>query len=144
MQIAPTRMVGAIIPDRRGTVKGETPSPQDAKYLVYFVLSSRHNPHSRSPSRLASFTSVCPRPKCPRNPTAYLILVAKAEDSLSLKLLFWLGQADGPLRVDSECSPGKPSALRASEHVYFYAVHGADEATIKGYLERAYRLGREF
>jgi NAD(P)H dehydrogenase (quinone) len=34
--------------------------------------------------------------------------------------------------------------VKAVEHVYFYAVHGADEARIKGYLERAYRLGREF
>jgi NAD(P)H dehydrogenase (quinone) len=30
------------------------------------------------------------------------------------------------------------------EHVYFYAVHGADEATRRGYLERAYALGRSF
>jgi NAD(P)H dehydrogenase (quinone) len=30
------------------------------------------------------------------------------------------------------------------EHVYFYAVHGADEDTRRGYLDRAYRLGREF
>jgi NAD(P)H dehydrogenase (quinone) len=34
--------------------------------------------------------------------------------------------------------------VKAVEHVYFYAVHGADEAKIKGYLERAYCLGREF
>ena len=34
--------------------------------------------------------------------------------------------------------------VKVVEHVYFYAVHGADEAKIKGYLERAYRLGREF
>ena len=30
------------------------------------------------------------------------------------------------------------------EHEYFYAVHGADDATRQGYLERAYVLGREF
>ena len=30
------------------------------------------------------------------------------------------------------------------DHEYFYAVHGADEATRRAYLERAYRLGREF
>ena len=29
-------------------------------------------------------------------------------------------------------------------HEYFYAVHGADDATRRGYLERAYSLGREF
>jgi NAD(P)H dehydrogenase (quinone) len=30
------------------------------------------------------------------------------------------------------------------EHVYFYAVYGADDETRRGYLDRAYRLGREF
>jgi NAD(P)H dehydrogenase (quinone) len=30
------------------------------------------------------------------------------------------------------------------EHEYFYAVHGADDAARRRYLERAYRLGREF
>jgi NAD(P)H dehydrogenase (quinone) len=30
------------------------------------------------------------------------------------------------------------------EHVLFHAVHGADDATIRGYLDEAYRLGREF
>jgi NAD(P)H dehydrogenase (quinone) len=30
------------------------------------------------------------------------------------------------------------------EHVYFHAVHGADDERRRGYLEEAYRLGREF
>ena len=30
------------------------------------------------------------------------------------------------------------------EHVYFYAVYGADDATRQGYLQRAYLLGKEF
>jgi NAD(P)H dehydrogenase (quinone) len=30
------------------------------------------------------------------------------------------------------------------EHEYLYAVHGADDATRRGYLERAYTLGRAF
>jgi len=30
------------------------------------------------------------------------------------------------------------------EHVYFHAVHGADDATRQGYLERAYSLGKTF
>lgn len=30
------------------------------------------------------------------------------------------------------------------EHVYFHAVHGANDATRKTYLERAYSLGRNF
>ena len=34
--------------------------------------------------------------------------------------------------------------VQSVEHVYFYAVHGADEATRRGYLERAYALGRDF
>ena len=34
--------------------------------------------------------------------------------------------------------------VKRVEHMYFYAVHGADEATRRGYLDRAYRLGREF
>ena len=34
--------------------------------------------------------------------------------------------------------------VKAVEHVYFYAVHGADEAKTSGYLERSYCLGREF
>jgi NAD(P)H dehydrogenase (quinone) len=34
--------------------------------------------------------------------------------------------------------------IKRVEHVYFYAVHGADEATRRGYLDRAYALGREF
>jgi NAD(P)H dehydrogenase (quinone) len=34
--------------------------------------------------------------------------------------------------------------IKRVEHEYFYAVHGADDATRCGYLERAYSLGREF
>ncbi len=34
--------------------------------------------------------------------------------------------------------------IRTVEHVYFYAVTMADERALRGYLERAYRLGREF
>jgi NAD(P)H dehydrogenase (quinone) len=30
------------------------------------------------------------------------------------------------------------------EHVYFYAVHGAEEATRRSYLDKAYSLGRSF
>lgn len=30
------------------------------------------------------------------------------------------------------------------QHEYFYAIHGADDATRHGYLDRAYTLGREF
>lgn len=30
------------------------------------------------------------------------------------------------------------------EHVYFYAVHGADDATRRSYLKEAYMLGKEF
>lgn len=34
--------------------------------------------------------------------------------------------------------------IKSVEHVYFYAVPGADDATRRGYLDRAYRIGREF
>ena len=34
--------------------------------------------------------------------------------------------------------------IASVEHVYFYAVHGADDATRSGYLERAYALGLNF
>ena len=34
--------------------------------------------------------------------------------------------------------------IKHVEHEYFYAVHGADDATRRGYLERAYALGRQF
>lgn len=34
--------------------------------------------------------------------------------------------------------------IKQVEHVYFHAVHGADDATRRGYLERAYELGRSF
>jgi NAD(P)H dehydrogenase (quinone) len=34
--------------------------------------------------------------------------------------------------------------IKKVEHVYFYAVHGADDKTRQGYLERAYLMGKEF
>ena len=34
--------------------------------------------------------------------------------------------------------------IQKVEHVYFYAVYGADDATRSRYLERAYSLGKEF
>jgi len=34
--------------------------------------------------------------------------------------------------------------IRKVEHAFFHAVHGADDATLRGYLDEAYRLGREF
>lgn len=34
--------------------------------------------------------------------------------------------------------------IKNVEHEYFYAVHRADDATRRGYLERAYALGRHF
>ncbi len=34
--------------------------------------------------------------------------------------------------------------VKSVEHVYFYAVHGADEATRRAWLERAYDLGKNF
>jgi hypothetical protein len=34
--------------------------------------------------------------------------------------------------------------IKRVEHEYFYAVHDADAAKLRGYLDRAYQLGREF
>lgn len=34
--------------------------------------------------------------------------------------------------------------IKAVEHVYFYAVNGADDETRRNYLDRAYRLGKNF
>ena len=34
--------------------------------------------------------------------------------------------------------------IKDVEHVYFYAVYGADDATRKDYLDRAYELGKNF
>jgi hypothetical protein len=34
--------------------------------------------------------------------------------------------------------------IKNVEHDYFCAVHGADDATRQGHLDRAYTLGREF
>ena len=34
--------------------------------------------------------------------------------------------------------------IKTVEREYFYAVHGADDATRRGYLERAYALGLQF
>jgi len=43
-------------------------------------------------------------------------------------------------QVDTLTYPG----IRNVEHEYFYAVHGVDDATRRGYLEKAYALGLEF
>jgi len=34
--------------------------------------------------------------------------------------------------------------IKNVEHIYFYAVSGVDDDTRRGYLQRAYRLGKEF
>ncbi len=34
--------------------------------------------------------------------------------------------------------------VKRVEHIYFYGMHVADESTRRNYLERAYRLGKEF
>ncbi len=42
-------------------------------------------------------------------------------------------------KVECRCS-----SMKKVEHVYFYGVSVVDEATRKGYLQSAYRLGNEF
>lgn len=34
--------------------------------------------------------------------------------------------------------------IKKADQVFLHAVHGADEATRRRYLDQAYRLGREF
>lgn len=34
--------------------------------------------------------------------------------------------------------------VQTVDHVYFYAVHGADASTRQAYLERPYSLGKNF
>ena len=34
--------------------------------------------------------------------------------------------------------------IKCVEHDYLYAVHGADDATRRGYLDKAYALGRQY
>jgi len=46
-------------------------------------------------------------------------------------------------RLVDEFALGYPGFQKV-EHVYFYAVHGADDATRQVYLRRAYLLGKEF
>jgi NAD(P)H dehydrogenase (quinone) len=53
------------------------------------------------------------------------------------------GLRDGMRMVIDEFTLTYPG-IKKVEHEYFYAVHGADDATRKGYLERPYTLGREF
>jgi NAD(P)H dehydrogenase (quinone) len=53
------------------------------------------------------------------------------------------GLRDAMQRLVDEFCLRYPGVKRV-EREYFYAVHGADEATRQGYLERAYRAGREF
>jgi hypothetical protein len=36
------------------------------------------------------------------------------------------------------------AGVKDAEHVYFYAVSAVDDSTRLGYLDRAYRLGRDF
>jgi len=71
------------------------------------------------------------------------------EKALIMQTTIWDESAYEPRLKDAmtalidEYSLLYPGVKRV-EHVYFYAVHGADDATRRGYLDRAYRLGREF
>ena len=53
------------------------------------------------------------------------------------------GLKDAMTALIDEFSLRYPGIKRV-EREYFYAVHGADEGTRRGYLDRAYALGREF
>jgi NAD(P)H dehydrogenase (quinone) len=54
------------------------------------------------------------------------------------------GQLRGAMKaLIDEYSLSYPG-IQSVEHVYFHAVHGAGDAKRRGYLDRAYALGREF
>lgn len=53
------------------------------------------------------------------------------------------GLGDAIKKVIDEFAFTYPGIKKVA-HVYFYAVHGADDATRRGYLDRAHALGREF
>ncbi len=53
------------------------------------------------------------------------------------------GLADAMKRLIDDFAFRYPG-IKKVEHVYFYAVYGADDKTRQGYLERAYLLGKEF
>ncbi|HZR81086.1 MAG TPA: NAD(P)H-dependent oxidoreductase [Candidatus Binatia bacterium] len=53
------------------------------------------------------------------------------------------GLGDAMRRLIDEFTFAYPG-IEKVEHVYFYAVHGADDATRQGYLQKAYSLGRDF
>jgi len=53
------------------------------------------------------------------------------------------GLGDAMKRLIDEFTLTYPG-IKQVEHVYFHAVYGADDATRQGYLQRAYRLGRDF
>jgi hypothetical protein len=49
-----------------------------------------------------------------------------------------------PCAWSSTSSRSRIRRIKNVEREYFYAVHGADDATRRGYLERAYALGIQF
>ena len=55
-----------------------------------------------------------------------------------------LDRFDAGLRVVIDEFTLTYPGIKNVEREYFYAVHGADDATRRGYLERAYAVGRQF
>jgi NAD(P)H dehydrogenase (quinone) len=56
---------------------------------------------------------------------------------------YQLGFGDAMKRLMDDWCLQYPG-IKAVEHVYFYAVNGADDETRRNYLDRAYRLGENF
>ena len=59
------------------------------------------------------------------------------------KAAYQTGLGEAMRRLIDEFALHYPG-IRTVEHEYFYAVNMADKKTLKGYLERAYLLGKEF
>ena len=56
---------------------------------------------------------------------------------------YQLGFGDAMKRLMDDWCLQYPG-IKTVEHVYFYAVNGADDETRRNYLDRAYRLGKNF
>jgi NAD(P)H dehydrogenase (quinone) len=54
------------------------------------------------------------------------------------------GELAGAMKTSIDDFALRFPGVQSVEHVYFYAVHGADHATRQAYLEKAYSLGRIF
>lgn len=88
-------------------------------------------------------------PQAWRGDLAGRVPLLRHQKALIIQTTIWdaasydAGLKDAMTRLVDEYALRFPGVQRV-EHEYFHAVHGADEAQRQAWLERAYRLGREF